>query len=287
MPLIQGWLPPSREHWELVSNVWVYFPIVTAFQWVLQDWYPAGKTSYASRFNIPGKIAWITMEVPGFITLLYIMNTLPKEVGLAELPWGNWTMAGMFTIHYIYRAILSPILNPSMSPIHFFVWASAVGFQFANATCIGGWLAGHGPTTTAHWDDAIFRIYPGMIMWGFGLIANMYHDDDLREIRRAAARKQAREAKENGKDPQSVDKVYMIPKNGLFKWILYPHYLCEWLEWTGFWIVGGWACFPARAFLVNEITTMLPRALQGRRWYIKKFGEDKIAGLKAIIPGVL
>lgn len=37
------------------------------------------------------------MEIPGFITLLYIMTSLPKELGLTEpLPWGNWTMAGMF-----------------------------------------------------------------------------------------------------------------------------------------------------------------------------------------------
>jgi hypothetical protein len=36
------------------------------------------------------------MEAPGFLTLLYIMLTLPKEQGIAELPWGNWTMAGLF-----------------------------------------------------------------------------------------------------------------------------------------------------------------------------------------------
>jgi len=36
------------------------------------------------------------MESAGFITLLYIMFTLPKELGLEELPLGNWTMAGCF-----------------------------------------------------------------------------------------------------------------------------------------------------------------------------------------------
>ena len=55
-----------------------------------------GKTSNNSRFNIPGKLAWLTMEAPGFITLLYIMWSLPKELGIESLPWGNWTMAGMF-----------------------------------------------------------------------------------------------------------------------------------------------------------------------------------------------
>lgn len=36
------------------------------------------------------------MEVPGFITLLYIMNTLPDKIGIEKLPWENWAMGGLF-----------------------------------------------------------------------------------------------------------------------------------------------------------------------------------------------
>jgi 3-oxo-5-alpha-steroid 4-dehydrogenase 1 len=32
---------------------------------------------------------------------------------------------------------------------------------------------------------------------------------------------------------------------------------------------------------------MLPRALAGKRWYEEKFGKDKVAGRKAVIPGLL
>lgn len=55
-----------------------------------------GKTSTESRFNIPGKIGWATMEAPGFITLLYIMFTLPAQNGIEKLPMANWIMAGLF-----------------------------------------------------------------------------------------------------------------------------------------------------------------------------------------------
>lgn len=55
-----------------------------------------GKTSIDSPFNIPGKIAWVTMEAPGFMTLLYIMFTLPKINGMEEVPTGNWLMTGLF-----------------------------------------------------------------------------------------------------------------------------------------------------------------------------------------------
>jgi 3-oxo-5-alpha-steroid 4-dehydrogenase 1 len=64
-------------------------------QWVT-SWYGAGKTSADSKFNIPGKIAWLTMEAPGFCTLLYIMNTLPAETGLASLPLENKIMGSLF-----------------------------------------------------------------------------------------------------------------------------------------------------------------------------------------------
>ena len=133
-----------------------------------------GKTSIESKFNIPGKWGWFTMEAPGFITLLVIMFTLPKQLGLESLPTTNWVMAGMFTVHYIYRAILSPLfLNPSMSPIHPVVWFFALCFQLMNAISIGGWLAGYGPTTTHDWAGRLYTIEIGMVLWGWGLLLNI------------------------------------------------------------------------------------------------------------------
>ncbi|KAJ9642522.1 hypothetical protein H2199_004903 [Coniosporium tulheliwenetii] len=197
------------------------------------------------------------MEAPGFLTLLYIMWTLPRELGLERLPWENWTMAA---------------------------------FSLAAPQCplLGGWLGGYGPTTIHDWAGKLYAIQFGMIVWLWGFLGNVFHDDDLREIRRAAGRRQAKAAKEakqqgkSGKIGEGVDKVYMMPKNGLFKWVLYPHYLCEWIEWAGLWIVGGWDCL-----LVNEIATMTPRAVQGWHWYVERFGKEKVGDRKAVIPGIL
>jgi len=148
---------------------------------------------------------------------------------------------------------------------------------------LGGWLGGYGPTTPSDWHARSGWIYLGMVIWGFGLGGNMYHDDELREIRRVAA-KEFEEKKKEGKD---VKKHYEVPEAGLFRWVLYPHYLCEWIEWAGFWMVGGLACAPARVFLVNEIATMMPRALAGRRWYVERFGRERIGGRRAVVPGLL
>ena len=208
-----------------------------------------------------------------------------------QRPASNDLLTRVQTIHYLYRAIIAPLfLNPSMSPIHPLVWICALAFQIINGISIGGWLAGYGPTTMTDWAGRFAWIQIGMMIWAAGLLGNMFHDDDLREIRRAAARQEKRRADEKGEHStaaKSVDKVYMVPQNGLFQLVLYPHFLCEWIEWLGFWMVGGLACVPARTFLLNEMATMTPRALAGRRWYIQRFGAEKIGSKKAIIPGLL
>ncbi|KAF1991116.1 3-oxo-5-alpha-steroid 4-dehydrogenase [Aulographum hederae CBS 113979] len=295
MAIIQDWLPPTRENWEFIVYLWQFFPVVTAVQW-LTSFYPQGKTSITSSLNIPGKYAWALMEIPGAFVLLYIASTLPHELGIENgargLPWGNWVMIGMFVTHYLYRALLAPLyLNPSMSPIHPIVFLAATMWQLFNGASLGGWLAGHGPTTTDDWAGRLYMAEIGMVVWAWGFLANIWHDDELREIRRAAARKMARQEKENGGETKEgnggVEKVYMLPKNGLFHWVLYAHYLCEWIEWCGFWMVAGWDCVPARLFVMNEIATMLPRALAGRNWYVEKFGKEKVGSRKAVIPGLL
>jgi 3-oxo-5-alpha-steroid 4-dehydrogenase 1 len=193
-------------------------------------------------------------------------------------------------MHYIYRALLCPlVLNPSMAPIHIFVALVALGFQLINSTCIAGWLASYGPLTAADWAGHKVWIQVGMIVFAFGFLGNIYHDDELREIRRAAARNQRqREAdKQDQKKKSSVERVYMMPQNGLFRLVLYPHYFCEWIEWVGFWMIGGIGCIPVRAFVINEIATMLPRAIHGRRWYIARFGKEQVGRRKAVVPGII
>ena len=177
-----------------------------------------------------------------------------------------------------------------MSPIHISVWASAFSFQVINATCIGGWLAGYGPTTSKDWEGRAERIEVGMMIFALGLLGNMFHDDELRAIRRAAAKNLQARADEQGEKKEgrkNVDKVYMMPLNGLFRFILYPHYVCEWIEWCGFWMIGGLYCVPARNFVINEIATMTPRAVKGRKWYLARFGKEKVGKRKAVLPGIV
>ncbi|KAK3320627.1 3-oxo-5-alpha-steroid 4-dehydrogenase-domain-containing protein [Cercophora scortea] len=287
--LIPNWYPPNRENYELILTLWTWFPVFASLQWLV-SWYGMGKTSTTSRLNFPGRIGWLTMECPGFLSLLYTLNKLSAPG--SSLPWQNQVLAALFVIHYIYRAVLFPFIQPSMSPIHALVWVSALTFQVVNGTCIGAWLAAYGPTTQAAWEAQLgkystLQFVAGIAIFYLGLAANYYHDDELREIRRREMERLQRLTEKDGAAKKNgVEKHYEIPQAGLFKVMLYPHYFVEWVEWFGFYMAAGWGCVPARCFLVNEVTSMLPRAVKGRQWYAEKFGEDKIRGRWAVIPGV-
>ncbi|KAF6806642.1 steroid 5 alpha-reductase [Colletotrichum sojae] len=291
MAIIEGWLPPSRENYTLISTVFqIAYPIIGSMQYLV-SWYGMGKTSVASRFNIPGRAAWFLMEVPGLLTVLYVMGTLPARVGIEDLPWQNKVLAGLFVIHYVYRAVIYPFIQPSMSPIHPLVAASALGFQLCNGVSIGGWLAAYGPTTPEAWEA---RLYPfglvqfvaGIGLFYVGLVGNYFHDEELREIRRAETRRQEKVRREGSmQEAKGVDKHYRLPNTMMFRYVLFPHYFLEWVEWFGWWMASGWGV-PGRAFLVNEVTAMFPRAWRGRGWYEERFGEEKIRRRWTIVPGV-
>ncbi|KAI1337614.1 3-oxo-5-alpha-steroid 4-dehydrogenase-domain-containing protein [Xylariaceae sp. FL0016] len=283
MAVVEGWLPPSRESWETLLWWWRFYPLLCSLQWGI-SWYGMGKTSVKSIFNIPGRIAWFTMEVPGFMTLLYIMKTLPAEHGITDLPWQNKVLASLFVMHYIYRAVFFPFIQPSMSPIHIVVWAAALCFQLCNGMAIGSWLGAYGPTTQEEWasQSSVLQFSIGLVVFYIGLTGNYFCDEELREIRRAELRRQERFEKQG----KTVEKHYEVPQNGLFRYMLYPHYFMEWIEWLGYWIAAGASCAPARCFLLNEIFAMLPRAVSGGKWYREKFSEEKIKGKYVIIPGV-
>jgi len=286
--LIPNWYPPSRENYEFILYLWKWFPLFASLQWLV-SWYGMGKTSVTSRLNLPGRIGWLTMECPGFLTLLYTLRVLSPATGL---PWQNQVLAALFVIHYSYRAVVFPFLQPSMSPLHLTIWFSALSFQITNGLCIGSWLAAYGPLTASDWQAQLspfptLQFTAGIAIFYLGLAANYYHDDELREIRRRESARQARLARANGGTAKTIDKHYEIPKAGLFTIMLYPHYFVEWIEWFGFWMAAGWGCLPARCFFLNEVTSMLPRAVRGKQWYIERFGEDKIKGKWAAIPGVI
>lgn len=167
-----------------------------------------------------------------------------------------------------------------MSPIHPILLLGAWVFNTLNAVSLAGHLAGLGPNLTT-------RLTLGLPIWALGFAGTIAHDEILRRGRRAASKPYApAKATDTHTVPDGYggEKTYILPSAGLFKWVLSPHYLCEWIEWVGFYIATGGA-LPARNFVAAEVSTMLPRAIATRKWYVERF--PGVEGRWAALPGLV
>ncbi|KAE8349534.1 hypothetical protein BDV28DRAFT_141039 [Aspergillus coremiiformis] len=287
-----------------------------------------GKTSLkTSPLNIPGRLAWSGMELIGPLNLLYQLNRLPNPNTTLPLP--NKITASLYLIHYANRAIISPLLAaPSISPIHASIVCSAAAFNWVNSTCLAAWLVGyHVPVPGFRTDgsedgdrSAIATCLPylGFGLFFLGMVGNIVAERTLFRLRREEADKlECHRRHQQGKKllPRNrYSKVYVLPPaSGLFRFILYPHYVCEWLEWIGFVLVGTavypavvapemklapWLVpaaavverlrvplpLPAVVFVGNIVASMVPQARWGKKWYLGKFGRERVAGRAAVLP---
>lgn len=274
-----------------------------------------GKTSGTSRFNLPGRWAWFGAEIVGPLNLIYILFSLPRRLyplssgtttispatGIfgTGLPITHEIMGFLYVLHYLNRAIVTPLfVAPSMSPMSPLVIFFMTVFQFLNSSAIAGWLCYNALHRSI---DAKVSTVPtllsftsliGISLFITGLAGNISAEWHLFELRKGAAK---RKAKSEGKATVTYDKVYVIPEaRGLFRYVLFPHYSLEWVEWTGYWVLGGawglgwlWPASAAAVFLINEFTSMTPRAVDGVKWYDKKFGKRAVGGRKGVVPGLL
>lgn len=283
-----------------------------------------GRTSVPnSRLNLPGRYAWAVAEAVGPLNMLFIIYTLPSRVlppaaassaasllGTGMPFFYSELLALLYLLHYLNRAVISPLfLAPSLSPISLPIAVSMALFQYTNSSCLSCWIVYHyssaaaaaaassssSSSTTPLLSPLLANPYPilfALPVFALGLYGNVCSDLTLFALRRAAAR---RRAKSEGKSLHDVsyEKVYAVPEpEGWFKHVMYPHYAMEWLEWTGYWMLGGlaglgWWGTPALWFLVNEVTIMTPRAVGGWRWYERRFGKKALAGRDVVLPGVL
>ncbi|KAL1886273.1 hypothetical protein Plec18167_000202 [Paecilomyces lecythidis] len=195
----------------------------------------------------------------------------------------------------------------------------------------------------------MYAPFVGVGVFVVGMLGNVYAERTLYSLRREEADRRAREREEKEKETagkgrsvtssspspstsispedekrkkNKYHKVYVIPPaRGVFRSILYPHYVFEWLEWVGF-ALAGTAVFPSRnpvipttyatppitlapwlrpaaaladrfqvplplpavLFVVNAIANMLPHARWGRKWYVEKFGDAGVQGRGAVVP---
>lgn len=268
------------------------------------------------------------MEIVSPVVFLCSFISAPlsqQNPGLPAITSPRGILATLFLLHYANRAIISPLRTPSRSKHHLIVCLCGICFNIINGFLMGSYLSNPFTLLWFQYPHSTQRIEfkLGLALWVIGFIGNVVHDEILLDIRRKANATGKGREQANGQPKQ---EHYAIPYGLLYKYISYPNYFCEWIEWLGFALASG--PFPLKLsslsfssiigifsppqlfsmikhliaepaanfapnlsppwiFLLTEIVLMLPRAYKGHRWYKKKFGDNYPKERKAVVPFVL
>lgn len=217
--------------------------------------------------KISNKAAWVIMEAPAFIFLLY--QTISFAASGVET--GNsrtvlYLMAGLFLLHYFQRSFIFPFLMRGKSKMPIAIMLMGLTFNTLNAYLIGGWLYGQAPAGMygTHWLWSPQFII-GAVVFFTGMAINLHSDHIIRNLRKPG------------------DTKHYIPRKGLYKYVTSANYFGEFTEWVGYAILT-WS--PAGLlFAAWTFANLAPRAKSLTAKYEEEFGEEyKSLKKKHIIP---
>lgn len=272
-----------------------------------------------SLLLLQGRKSWIVMEIVSPVLFTYSFFTSPLSRGepvSLQPSLSQYILAGAYLVHYANRALISPLRTPSRSKSHVIVTFAGILFNILNGSLMGTYLSS--PAAHAYLSGSRPSFYIGFCVWALGLAGNIIHDEILLNIRRKSRTKP--DGKTKNEKPAQTEH-YAIPYGLLYKYISFPNYFCEWVEWFGFALAASplpldSASFaniastvssssallaflrappsffapkftPPWIFLLNELVLMFPRAYKGHQWYKQKFGESYPKERKVVVPFVL
>jgi 3-oxo-5-alpha-steroid 4-dehydrogenase 1 len=217
--------------------------------------------------KISNKTAWVIMEAPAFLFLLY--QTV--DFALSGADTGNsrtvlFIMAGLFLIHYFQRSFIFPFMMRGKSTMPIAIMLMGLTFNTLNAYIIGQWLYHEAPAGMYGIDWLMSpQFIIGLLVFIAGMAINLHSDHVIRNLRKPG------------------DTKHYIPRKGLYKYVTSANYFGELTEWTGYAILT-WS--PAGLlFAVWTFANLGPRAKSLTEKYEKEFGEEYTRlNKKHIIP---
>ncbi|KAF8315064.1 3-oxo-5-alpha-steroid 4-dehydrogenase-domain-containing protein [Cantharellus anzutake] len=248
--------------------------------------------------NVDGRLGWMIMELPSPIMFCLAFWARMEGLDSSGPPKQALFLVVLYVVHYLNRAVISPLRTASRSPSHIIIPIVSILFNVLNGSLIGTYIAAlynasrTSPTPSSYPGPAFLG---GILLFVAGFASNVWHDEVLLKLRNNS---------HNG--PGSSEERYKIPYGGLYRFISFPNYLSEWLEWIGYAVAAtslassvrqslvepyglgkaGWYT-PPWMFVAAEIAAMLPRAVRGHQWYRGRFGEAYPSRRKAVFPFLL
>lgn len=257
---ISSALSLSYDTYQVILYSWIALAIIVFFV-LLKITAPYGRhTTTKWGPGISNRLAWILMEVPVLLVLLWFV--IPAK---AQLSIASWLMLGMFCFHYVNRIFIFPFrIRTRGKTMPVLIVLSAIFFNLMNGFSLGYYFGNFANYTSQWLTDP--RFVMGTLLFMLGMAINWKADSDLIGLRKPG------------------ETHYVIPNTNLFRLISCPNLFGELIEWLGFAIL----CWnlPAFTFFIWTAANLIPRAMSHHQWYKQKFA-DYPQDRKAIIPFLL
>ena len=213
-------------------------------------------------FSINNKVAWVLMEAPVFIVMLYMWTSNGASTALPA-----FLAFLLFELHYFQRSFVFPLMMKGNSRMPIAIMAMGIVFNVINGLLIGTSLFVFSPSQFN--EGAVYLTHPtaiaGIIVFFCGMGINIHSDHVIRHLR------------------QPGDTRHYLPQKGFYRYVTSANYFGELVEWTGF---ALFCSTPAAwLFVVWTAANLVPRAAAIHKRYREEFG-DAVGNRKRVIPFV-
>ena len=196
------------------------------------------------------------MELPSTLVFLVIYATGTRRADPVSL-----VLLGLWLGHYGYRGFYFPWkIRAKRGPRRTF----SLGIVAAGwvSTSLHGYLNAAFIVTVGGGYELSWLVDPrfvfGLILYYAGFFLTIRADSTIRKLRTPT-------------ELDADEKIYRIPRGGLFEYVTNASYLAELIAWFGFalltWSPGGVFIF------LLSLANLLPRAVATHRWYLARFPE--------------
>ena len=212
--------------------------------------------------SINNKAAWVMMEAPVFIVMLYMWASNGASTALP-----SFLAFLLFELHYFQRSFIFPMLMKGKSRMPIAIMLMGITFNVINGLLIGTSLFVFPPSLFN--EGIAYLAHPtailGIAIFFVGMAINLHSDHVIRHLR------------------QPGDTRHYLPQKGFYRYVTSANYCGELVEWTGFALLCSTPA--AWLFVVWTAANLIPRAAAIHRHYREEFGEA-VGTRKRVIPFV-
>ena len=237
--------------------------VIAVFVFIALYFVKAGYGIFRTKqwgLSINNKAAWVMMEAPVFIVMLYMWASNGASTALPA-----FLAFLLFELHYFQRSFVFPLMMKGKSSMPIAIITMGIVFNVINGFLIGTSLFVFPPTDFS--EGAAYLTHPtaitGIAIFFIGMGINIHSDHVIRHLRKPG------------------DTRHYLPAKGFYRYGTSANYFGELVEWTGFALLC--ATPAALLFVVWTAANLVPRAAAIHKHYREEFG-DAVGSRKRVIP---